>query len=291
VFYLYTTMFASNKRSNNNQTGGFGLGSKAPLAYVDSFTVISRHNHLETTYAIYKDPTGTPRVGKLESRSYVGPTGLKVQVPIKNSDFFKLTQHAQNLLPFFPVCPEINLDIQPLEYLIKTETYGILKRHETERREGRVQVGNVTYPLNPSHYTWNGSDDTPSYSEAHTIAARPFVIFVPMGSVDIAPSREELSYDERTIALINSRLISTYQNLKTDIPAYINQFEKNWDKLVAFDSLNYALYEASIVDKTATNIAQPGHKRPTRFLHSIPNPNPARKNWKNHTHCIKGTTH
>ena len=41
VINIYGTYFKSTKRSSNNQIGGFGLGGKTPLAYAESFYVIT----------------------------------------------------------------------------------------------------------------------------------------------------------------------------------------------------------------------------------------------------------
>jgi len=233
IFYLYTTMFASNKRNNNDQTGGFGLGSKSPLAYVDAFTVVSRHGHSESAYAVFKDETGTPRVGKIESRPYVGTTGLSVQVPIQTHDFNKLRECAKQILPFFVTLPTVNETIKPLEYILKTENFGLLKeRNASYGERTRIQIGNVAYPLTGKHYTMNAGD--PSYHDIHALTRESLVIFAPIGSVEIAPSREELSYDERTIAYTNQLLRDTFKQFPNAVKQAVDQTTRPWDKLCLY---------------------------------------------------------
>lgn len=233
IFYLYTTMFASNKRNNNDQTGGFGLGSKSPLAYVDAFTVVSRHGHSESTYAVFKDETGTPRVGKIESRPYVGTTGLSVQVPIQTCDFNKLRERARQILPFFATLPTINEAIKPLKYVLKTENFGLLEERNTSYGERtRIQIGNVAYPLTGKHYTMDAGD--PSYHDIHTLTRESLVIFAPIGNVEIAPSREELSYDERTIAYTNQLLRDTFKQFPNAVKQAVDQITRPWDKLCLY---------------------------------------------------------
>lgn len=41
---MYTTFFDSNKTYDNTQNGAFGIGSKSPFAYTDTFEISSRHN-------------------------------------------------------------------------------------------------------------------------------------------------------------------------------------------------------------------------------------------------------
>lgn len=255
IFYLYTTMFASNKRNNNDQTGGFGLGSKSPLAYVDAFTVVSRHGRNESTYAVFKDKTGAPRVGKIESHPYVGTTGLSVQVPIKNEDFGKLRKLVHDTLPFFATIPNVNETIKPLTYILKTETFGLLEKTGTAYGERtRIQVGNVTYPLTSKHYTMGAGG--PSYSDIYTMTCKAFVIFAPIGSVEIAPSREELSYDERTIAHTNQLLRSTFKQFPDAVKQAIDQAPRPWDKLCLHGLITSNVDSRNIIN---TDIAKLRH--------------------------------
>jgi len=43
VHQLYMTYFGSTKRLTDKLIGGFGLGSKSPLAYTDNFVVVSTY--------------------------------------------------------------------------------------------------------------------------------------------------------------------------------------------------------------------------------------------------------
>lgn len=56
VMGLYTNLGASTKETSNVGVGKFGIGSKAPFAYIDSFTVISYMNGTKTFYSVVKEP-------------------------------------------------------------------------------------------------------------------------------------------------------------------------------------------------------------------------------------------
>ena len=56
---VFTVFGGSTKRSNDLEIGGFGLGAKSPLAYVDTFYVKTKHNGVEYYYMIYIDNDGT----------------------------------------------------------------------------------------------------------------------------------------------------------------------------------------------------------------------------------------
>ena len=51
---IYGIYGASTKKNDGLQTGGFGLGCKAPFAYTDHFQVTSNHNGTKTIYSMSK---------------------------------------------------------------------------------------------------------------------------------------------------------------------------------------------------------------------------------------------
>jgi hypothetical protein len=52
--HIYGTYGNSTKQNDGKQTGGFGLGCKAPFAYTDHFQVVSHHKGVKTIYALSK---------------------------------------------------------------------------------------------------------------------------------------------------------------------------------------------------------------------------------------------
>ena len=60
VISLYMDYGMSNKTHTNEMIGGFGLGSKAPFCYTDSFTVTSRWNGTAYTFTSFLKSDGAP---------------------------------------------------------------------------------------------------------------------------------------------------------------------------------------------------------------------------------------
>ena len=52
IHAVYCIYGASTKRDDKRQTGGFGLGSKSPFSYSESFTVTSMNQHRKCMYLI-----------------------------------------------------------------------------------------------------------------------------------------------------------------------------------------------------------------------------------------------
>ena len=68
ITQLFTVYFGSDKTWTNELIGGFGLGSKTPFSYTDSFTVVSRWNGRMYTFACFHDDKGLPCVTLVADR-------------------------------------------------------------------------------------------------------------------------------------------------------------------------------------------------------------------------------
>ncbi len=53
IMHMYTTYFDSTKQETNELIGGFGVGSKSPFSYTDSFSVESRHGGKRRLYTAF----------------------------------------------------------------------------------------------------------------------------------------------------------------------------------------------------------------------------------------------
>lgn len=100
VFGMY---FRSTKSNNNNQIGGFGIGSKAAHCYTDTFYVKSRHNGVCTLYvcALGGGNTGVP-VGHIlkVSEEATSESGLEVYLSIKSGDKYSFDRKCQDFICF-----------------------------------------------------------------------------------------------------------------------------------------------------------------------------------------------
>ena len=81
---IYGTYGNSTKKNDGNQTGGFGLGCKAPFAYTEHFEVISCHQGVKTIYAMTKSSaqvTGKPGITTI-AQFPTTETGLTVTIQV-----------------------------------------------------------------------------------------------------------------------------------------------------------------------------------------------------------------
>lgn len=222
VMRLYTTYFESTKSASNAFTGGFGLGSKSPFAYTDSFTVESRQNGVKTIYTAFVGEDSVPQIAKLNSMETSEADGLTVGFPVKPDDFNAFAEEVNKVLHWFSAPAIVRGagseqvlrfdDHSVRKFAHRTATYAIEGenwtplKHSTNRVSGSllrrkgarvtndlgtVIMGNVHYPL-VLQSDWRAD---PIVQWWDTV--KPF-LFVPIGLFSVAVSREALAYDKST---------------------------------------------------------------------------------------------
>lgn len=199
---IYTVYFVSTKTDSNEQIGGLGLGAKTPFSYAHSFNVNSFHNGKVYGYSAVLTDQG-PVLSKtfIEDMKPDDLPGLEVVVPVKSSDIPYWDKEAAYILRTFG-------DVKPV---IKNQSFGIDFFTNEEMAEPRMVVkpdameskglyaiyGRIVYPLT----------DVPGLKAEWLKSVYPKTFFnFKLGQLDIAPSREELSLDDRTIAVLLERI-------------------------------------------------------------------------------------
>lgn len=192
---VYMTYFGSTKRKSQNQIGAWGLGSKSPLGYTDNFTVNAFKDGVQRIYVIYKDETGVPSVRMICESPTDEPNGIEVQMPVTDSsDFNRFRSEAEDVLRWFPVAPNFNVEVE-----MRTESYtnidlGCGVRIYSGGNNSHVVHGMIAYPV----------DHTMFSGDVHGWIKKGIEITVENGAVDFSMSREELSYNDKTKAAIEA---------------------------------------------------------------------------------------
>lgn len=208
---LYTTYFASTKDQSNDQIGAFGLGSKSPFAYTDSFTVVSAHGGMKKTYAAFLSEAGDPSILKVteEPVSADWEHGLEIGFPVKPKDFAEFEQKALTQLEWLDPLPTLKGVVLKLEKPALAWSFGAFsQRQSTNCASLSVVMGGVAYSLNNSDVT-----SLSAYlEEKGWLHTRNLCLTVPLGSAEVALSREGLSMTEYTLQSL-SKIIKDNINL------------------------------------------------------------------------------
>jgi hypothetical protein len=208
---IYGVFGNSTKRDDSTQTGGFGLGSKAPFSYVDNFEVVSHHAGVKTVYRISKssmEAGGKPSIDTIVSLPTT-ETGLQVKVNIRSEHMEEFAKLINEVLILGEIKASVNgqapveglpLENSPTGYLINSFSGTLTTRIN-------VRYGNVVYPL-PKHAAYE-ADWRRVLSSMDDLWSRANIIFMcPPDAVSIAPSREALILTEGTVATLKALLES-----------------------------------------------------------------------------------
>ncbi len=217
------SLFSSSKDGDNNMMGGFGLGSKSPLALVDTFNLVSICNGKKNTYAWIKEGGKLPSLVRMgDEEDYDEPTkehsGLKIVVPLGSSSKLDVSRlesickfearlqlfcftkekliltdniHTSNYEDLNDITSSILLE----ELLLSLPTVDVFKRstqdldgHSVNQVNGQyVSIGGVAYP-----YSFSGTNLSSLTNAFQTSNQYLFAIKAPIGSLDLPMSREEV---------------------------------------------------------------------------------------------------
>jgi hypothetical protein len=221
---VYTTYFESDKTDSNDVTGCLGLGSKSPFSYTDSFTVESRFDGVKSIYTAFLDGQGMPSISKMQSEPTDEPNGLTVKFPVKSGDFYAFKEKAAVVLAFFRVQPTVTgaqIIFPKREYLRNTDKFGV-----SLNRTGRSYaiMGNVAYPIEPYEFLNSYNEE----AKLKNLVEWGVELYVNIGDVDIAASREKLSYDKPTVRFLKESLKEALADLEKEITKEISGMPTIW---------------------------------------------------------------
>lgn len=190
----YLTYGESTKDDSNDTIGCFGIGSKSPFAYTDSFVVISYYEGMENSYNVYLD-NGIPQCVLVNSIETTEKNGLLVQFNVETNDINKFEEASKKVFKYFDILPTFNLNLKIEEdrFDIDNELYSIRYGYSSTPRMEAIQ-GNICYPIDRTML------NKINFKCSH------IVLKCNIGDFGFAPSREAISYDQITIDNLNEKL-------------------------------------------------------------------------------------
>lgn len=224
VFRLMTTVFESSKDTSNNQVGAFGLGSKSPFALVDTFALTVWKDGEKRVYSAFINTDGVPSLALLGKEASSEPQGVQIEMTVDQKDVRAFADKAQSILRWFPTFPQIGGNSVTLaKPLTIAQGKGWYLLGGNDMHGGaRARQGCVVYPLSAS--------SIPNISPEHqALLQAPVLIDFPIGSLDVAASREGLSYDAPTCQNILARLNSVADELRDHYGKAIKDAPTLWE--------------------------------------------------------------
>jgi hypothetical protein len=238
---VYTTYFESTRNNSNDFTGALGLGSKSPFSYTDMFTVVSYHNGTAYTYSAFKGEAGEPTVALMDERPTDQPNGLEIKIDTKPGHDWEFRDKARRIYTHFPVKPNIRgarVEYPTAKPVLSGEGWALYKGDSPSGEKVAVVMGKVCYAASRSKVTHNLG-----YSGQ-------LMLDVPIGTCSIAANREELQYDDKTVATLQRLIQKAQGEARKQITEALGHCSCLLEKLIAlkefFDILDFPIQDKTI---------------------------------------------
>ena len=238
IMGLYTNLGESTKEDSNDGVGKWGIGSKAPFSYTDTFSVTTYLDGTARHYTAVIEKGGIPAMYLMATTETDEPNGVQVSFPVQSDDVRSFRRAAQRVSYGFDVKPNVvGLDegeefegwINP-DILTDGPGWKLL-RTPLEGYSGKsyAKMGCVLYPIN--------SEAMESLTTTERqILATTMVIEFPIGSLEITPSRESLQYgpDLPTEASIKTRIAEIVDEITDTLVADYANCKTMWEACLKF---------------------------------------------------------
>ncbi|WOL31405.1 hypothetical protein [Microcoleus phage My-WqHQDG] len=198
--HTYCKLLSSTKRDDNDNIGGYGIGSKSPLGYTDTYTLSTRVDGIELHVHVSRNGGFTT----LGSNHTTEGNGTTVTVPVKSKDCGAFAG-AISWLRYMDPPPLVNgTPGLKEEVLLEGDNWFIADGDTPYDSYPCILLGPIPYRL-----------DMGQLGTIHPMTrcvgeAKYMRIKFPIGSLTVTPSRESLRYDEHTITTIRDTLQSIW---------------------------------------------------------------------------------
>lgn len=224
---IYCIYGASTKTQDGSQTGGFGLGCKAPFAYTEHFQVISCNNGTKTIYTMTKASTetgGKPGVTTIASFP-TDETGITVSVNLEDEDVSHFNNKIRTIVRNGGIKAIFNGELlSTFDFTgSKDELYFAKSRSGINAERVLLSYGNIIY-LIPIHEEYQvilkslssflrQINNKTGYGLTYNL-----IIKAPPNSITVTPSRESLSLQEKTVTNLTLLLENALTILNREFP-------------------------------------------------------------------------
>jgi hypothetical protein len=263
----YCKYGGTTKLADEKQTGGFGLGCKAPFAYSDHFTVESNHQGVKHVYGISRGSSETDGAPDLRVMVKVPTTdvGLAVTIPVLNKEDMKyfakqisrIVREGSIRAKYKGADTELpRWDYEP--YRKQGFIFHDAGTNNIENYTSKIYVlnGTVLYPIGgTSEEIIDLLKD--SYSWLPTNGR--LIVLAEPGTIGVTPSREALSYTDSTIetvkALVNNakaKIIAASEPaiknvIATKVATIKDTYHQNFDTSSGFKNIKRISFQTDPV--------------------------------------------
>lgn len=220
MMVLYTTMFGSSKDTSNDFNGAFGIGSKSPFAYTDTFTVNAYDGQEVREYLAFMTADGVPNLTHMGTSPSREERGILVSFPVRPHDADAFHRAWLRVREGFVVQPEMIGRIpDPLpgpKWVSEhgAGTWAVYGEPSDYGYSGDVLVrqGCVVYPLR---------------NISSPLRDTRMIITVPIGTYGVTATREDLELTPEVVRDLEARVARVFEEILVQLQVAIDA-APNW---------------------------------------------------------------
>jgi hypothetical protein len=275
IVNVYSRYASSTKRDSNEQIGAFGLGAKSALAISERFDVSSVKDGVKIDFFIKMNNRGVGVVHFVSEEKTKEENGVTVWVPLGENKHYKDMMDIVQKGQFFKTWKRGTVLFNGTEPDVKDSVYNTDKFLPIFLGEHELAWINFVKPDSTRSYNYSR---LPSLSisgimyNVDAAAARgtnaglnklvesssgkfiqrlkendiSVVLNLPIGSVDLTPSREEIMLTPKTLATLQAN----YDILAKEIPFTFSSHLNSLDRETAWNFYAHNLVAFGVEDKT-----------------------------------------
>lgn len=189
VVNVFSNIGESSKDGSNELAGMFGMGSKSPLGYTDTFSIQCWLNGTTRIYDIFTNERGAPKTALKYEGESDEPDGVLMSMGIEEKDIPGFQEEITNMLFGFPTPVKKNGELvvdNTMESTFKGTGWALVPNiYKTY-----IRMGCVMYPLRAEFINLR---DIPG-----NVLGTPMVLDFPIGTFGVTGSREDILYTDET---------------------------------------------------------------------------------------------
>lgn len=276
VWKVYAEYGNSTKSDSNDEVGGFGLGSKTAFCYNEGapWNIVTTKDGITNRFMAFVNEKGVPTLTHLSQTNTNAPNGTKVSIPMRSDDVVRAAEKARYYIPYFPMELRVEgmLDVpKKVSYLLSSQGWGIHSRDTKNSWRSnvlRVVMGNVPYTLDiHSLFGWSDAqrDETLMFLSKNDID-----LHVPIGAVDIVPSRDSLKFTDRTKKAIRAAGEQMVKDMPKLIATLTAGCKTKWEQIVKAHELTDSInFPTGMADTLVKSLAIPVPTGVTATLYQL----------------------
>lgn len=183
---IYTEFGTSTKQASNDYNGMLGMGSKAAVAYTNTFTVTAVKDGCKTIGVVSRKEDYSIVLKVITTSKTSDPSGVTITVPVHNPTTFASV--ANSFYRFWKPGTVLVDGKEPQGITEVADEIAENLYYSKTLDHSYVVMGNVAYRIINAAALFNNTD----------LNTFRFVAYVDNGVVEFTPSREDLKYTQHT---------------------------------------------------------------------------------------------